>query len=50
MAMETCKINVVDSIMGAGKTSYAIQMMTERTEDKFMYVTPFLDEVSRICE
>ena len=45
-------ITVVDSIMGAGKTSYAIQMMNEKfgenSKKKFIYVTPFIDEVKRI--
>ena len=38
--------------MGAGKTSYAIQMMNEKfgenSKKKFIYVTPFIDEVKRI--
>jgi len=42
-------VKVIDSIMGSGKTSYAIQMMQEApAEQKFIYVTPFLDEVKRI--
>ena len=45
-------ITVVDSIMGSGKTSYAIQMMNEKfgenSKKKFIYVTPFIDEVKRI--
>jgi len=42
-------VKVIDSIMGSGKTSYAIQMMQEAPpEQKFIYVTPFLDEVTRI--
>ena len=57
---------VIDAICGAGKTSYAIQMMNESYQqgletiegfgedgyidksDKFIYVTPFLDEAERI--
>ncbi|MBT2658392.1 DEAD/DEAH box helicase family protein [Bacillus sp. ISL-18] len=36
-------------MMGTGKTSYAIQMLKEAEIDqKFIYVTPFLDEVQRI--
>jgi hypothetical protein len=35
--------------MGTGKTSYAIQLMQEAPlNQKFIYVTPFLDEVQRI--
>lgn len=42
-------INIVDSIMGSGKTSWAIQFMdTTDTEMKFIYITPFLSEVERI--
>lgn len=41
------KITVVDSIMGKGKTSWAIQHMNQ-TENKFIFITPFLDEVKRI--
>ncbi|TDM03166.1 hypothetical protein ERX37_03510 [Macrococcus hajekii] len=57
------KIKVIDAICGAGKTSYAIQMMNENTKvksigletgilyrsnKKYIYVTPFLDEVTRV--
>jgi hypothetical protein len=43
------KINVVDSIMGTGKTSWAIQYMNESVKDKkFIYITPFLTEVDRV--
>ncbi|MGG1630066.1 hypothetical protein [Rossellomorea sp. NRS-1567] len=42
-------INVVDSIMGSGKTSWAIQHMQEaNTEERFIYITPFLSEVQRV--
>lgn len=42
-------IKVVDSIMGSGKTSWAIEYMSsaEPTE-KFIYITPFLKEVERV--
>lgn len=56
-------INVVDAICGAGKTSWAIQYINESNEkkkklafgeelehEKFIYVTPFLNEVERIKE
>lgn len=60
------EITVIDAMCGAGKTSYAIQMMNESYQqgletvegfgedsyidksDKFIYVTPFLDEVKRV--
>lgn len=41
-------ITVIDSIMGAGKTSWAIQEINEHPEESYIYCTPFLDEVSRI--
>lgn len=46
---KTKKVIVLDSIMGTGKTSYAIQLMKEAPDtQRFIYVTPFLDEVQRI--
>jgi hypothetical protein len=43
------KIKVIDSIMGSGKTSWAIQHMNEAKKDKkFIYITPFLTEVERV--
>ena len=46
--MNTCKI--VDARMGRGKTTAAIRYMTDNPGDgPFLYVTPFLKEVSRIC-
>lgn len=45
------EITVVDSIMGSGKTSWAIDYMNKANEDKkFIYITPFLTEVQRIKE
>lgn len=52
----TRTINVVDAICGAGKTSWAIQYINESNKrmkqlafgeehEKFIYVTPFLNEV-----
>ncbi|MCJ8172542.1 hypothetical protein [Clostridium botulinum] len=36
-------ITIVDSIMGSGKTSWAIQLMRETTEvQKFIYITSYL--------
>lgn len=42
------KIKIVDSIMGSGKTSWAIQRMNEKTNQNYIYITPFLSEVDRI--
>ena len=42
-------VNVVDSIMGSGKTSAAINYIKETTDDvKIMYITPYIKEVERI--
>ncbi|WP_172249948.1 hypothetical protein [Saccharibacillus deserti] len=41
-------IKVVDSIMGSGKTQTAIQMMNNDLDSRFIFVTPYLDEVERI--
>ena len=36
--------------MGSGKTSYVIQKMNTDTNNKYIYITPFLTEVQRIKE
>lgn len=41
-------IKVVDSIMGSGKSQFAIQHMNNDTESDFIYITPYLDEIQRI--
>lgn len=41
-------IIAVDSIMGSGKTSWAIQYMNENRDQRFIYITPYLDEIKRI--
>lgn len=43
-------VTIVDAICGKGKTSYAIQMMNNNQNDKFIYITPFLDEVKRVID
>lgn len=44
-------INIIDSIMGSGKTSWAIQYMNDASPlERFIYITPYLDEVKRIQE
>jgi len=42
-------VNVIDPPCGYGKTSWAIQYMNDMSDEshKFIYVTPFLDEVTR---
>jgi hypothetical protein len=45
-------IKVIDSIMGQGKSSFAIQYMLKKQKEgeRFIYVTPYLDEVERVKE
>jgi len=43
-------VRVADCLMGAGKTSSAITYMNEHADEKFIYVTPYLDEAARIKE
>lgn len=44
-------INIVDARMGRGKSSAAIRYMNKhKGEKKFLYITPYLDEVDRVCE
>ena len=42
------KVIVVDAIMGAGKTSWAIQNMTKQFDENILYIAPLLDETERI--
>lgn len=45
------QITVVDARMGRGKSSAAIRYMNKyRATKKFLYITPYLKEVDRICE
>jgi hypothetical protein len=54
------QVTVVDALMGSGKTTWALRMMAdiaircepmyEEGARRFLYVTPFLDEVARIKE
>ena len=42
-------IRVIDSIPGSGKTSFAISYMNEAYREKrFLFITPFLDEIERV--
>lgn len=41
-------IKVCDAIMGTGKSQSAIAYMNEHSDDKFIYITPYLDEANRI--
>lgn len=41
-------VRVCDAIMGTGKSSAAITYLNEHPNDKFIYITPYLDEAARI--
>lgn len=49
--MDNLKINVIDGIMGSGKSSAMINTIKnkqlERTNEKFLIIVPYLDEVER---
>lgn len=46
--MYNCNVNIVDAIMGAGKTSAIINHINNSDEtEKFLIITPFLDEIER---
>lgn len=43
------KVRVIDAVMGAGKTSKMIDKINNADRSKkFIYITPFLDEIERI--
>lgn len=46
----TCKVHVVDMIMGSGKSSAAINYMNHNKGQKFLFITPFLSEVERVVK
>ena len=43
-------ITVVDSIMGSGKTSWAINFINENPDKNFLYIAPYLKETDRLNE
>ena len=46
-----CEVKIVDMIMGAGKTSSAINYINASDNDeRFLFITPYLDELDRIKE
>ena len=47
MIMEyNCKVFVVDEMMGRGKSWAAINYMNSHNDQKFLYITPYLDELN----
>lgn len=45
--MDNKSVKVVNSIMGSGKTSWAIQHMNN-TDGKYIFITPYLSEIERV--
>lgn len=43
-------VKICDVVMGAGKTSSSINLMNSDRESKYIFITPYLDEVKRIKE
>ena len=41
-------LTVCDSVCGSGKTTAAINYMNKNPEGKFIFITPFLEEVKRV--
>ena len=41
-------VKVCDSIMGTGKSSAAITYINEHPDERFIYITPYLEEAARI--
>lgn len=41
-------VHICDEIMGKGKSSAFINYMNDHAEKRFVYITPYLDEVDRI--
>ena len=46
--MEHNKITVVDSLMGSGKSSWAIRYINANPDENILYIAPYLEEASRI--
>ena len=43
-----CKITIIDSIMGSGKTTWSIDKMNNDIKNNYIYITPYLTEIQRI--
>lgn len=42
-----CKVNIVDAVMGAGKSQSVINYINQDDESRFLVITPYLDEIKR---
>lgn len=45
---ENTKVTVVDSMMGSGKTSWAIDYINQHPDENFLYIAPYITETERI--
>ena len=43
-------IKIVDAMMGSGKSSAAITYMNEHPDQRYLYITPYIDETQRIVD
>lgn len=43
------KITIIDTIMGGGKTTWAIDHINQNLNENILYISPFLDEGERIA-
>ena len=41
-------VTVIDSLMGSGKTTWAIEHLRANPEERFIYITPLLEECTRV--
>lgn len=41
-------VNIVDNLMGKGKSSAALQYINDNRDKRYLYVTPYLSECQRV--
>lgn len=41
-----CKVYIIDEIMGRGKSIAAINYMNTHPDERFLYITPYIDEIN----
>lgn len=41
-------IKIIDAIMGAGKSTWSFKFMYDNPQKKFIYITPYLNEITRL--
>ncbi len=41
-------INIIDNIMGKGKSSAALQYINDNRDKRYLYVAPYLSECERV--